>query len=85
MHYSYKTKNTCSTQIDFDIIDGKIRNVSFQGGCNGNLKSISRLVDGMDANELVKKLKGVECRDKKTSCGDQFAKAVEEALVNNNS
>ena len=79
MHYSYKTKGTCSVQIDFDIIDGKVHDVKFLGGCNGNLKAISKLVEGMSVNQIEEKLKGNTCGRRTTSCADQLAKAVREA------
>ncbi|MDR0624314.1 MAG: TIGR03905 family TSCPD domain-containing protein [Treponema sp.] len=75
--YEYKTKGTCSTAIHFDIRDGKVYSVSFDNGCEGNLKSISILAEGMEAEELIKKLKGVQCGRRGTSCGDQFARALE--------
>jgi uncharacterized protein (TIGR03905 family) len=75
--YKYKTQGTCSTAIHFDIRDGKVYSVSFDDGCNGNLKSISILAEGMEAEELIKKLKGVQCGRRGTSCGDQFARALE--------
>jgi uncharacterized protein (TIGR03905 family) len=75
--YEYKTKGTCSTAIHFDIQGGKVQSVSFENGCNGNLKAIGALVEGMDAAQLVKRLKGIRCGDKPTSCGDQLALAVE--------
>jgi uncharacterized protein (TIGR03905 family) len=75
--YEYTTTGTCSTKIHFDIKDNKVYSVSFDGGCNGNLKSISSLAEGMDAGELIKKLKGIRCGAKATSCGDQFARALE--------
>ncbi|MDR3336587.1 MAG: TIGR03905 family TSCPD domain-containing protein [Treponema sp.] len=78
--FAYKTKGVCSSKINFDIKDGKIRQVSFEDGCNGNLNGISKLVEGMDARELVSTLKGTKCGRKSTSCPDQLAKAVEEAL-----
>ena len=78
-HYRYQTKGTCSTGIDFDIDDGKVRNVVFTGGCNGNLKAISKLVEGMEKEELVKILSGNTCGFKPTSCADQLARAVSEA------
>ena len=81
MHYSYKTKGTCSVQIDFDIDGEIISNVKFLGGCNGNLKGISSLVDGMTVSEIEKKLKGIPCGFKTTSCPDQLAIAVREAYV----
>ncbi|GHV47603.1 TSCPD domain-containing protein [Spirochaetia bacterium] len=75
--YEYKTQGTCSTKIHFDIKDNKVYSVSFDDGCDGNLKSISTLAEGMDADELIKKLKGIRCGHKATSCGDQFARALE--------
>ena len=79
MHYDYKTQGTCSQVISFDLEDGKIRNVSFLGGCNGNLKAISKLVDGMTPDEIEGKLLGNTCGMRQTSCADQLAKAVREA------
>ena len=80
---NYKTNGTCSTEINFELRDGKVHSVSFMGGCDGNLKSLGILVEGMDAEELVKKLKGVHCGRKNTSCGDQLAVAVAQALKQN--
>lgn len=79
MNYTYKTTGTCSTQIHFDINDDVITNVSFDGGCNGNLKAISKLVDGMKVEEIEDKLLGNTCGFKPTSCADQLAKAVRKA------
>ena len=76
----YKTKGVCSQMINFDIVDGKLANVSFVGGCNGNLQGISALVEGMDAKEAVTRLEGIKCGFKKTSCPDQLAQAVKAAL-----
>ena len=81
MHHTYQTKGTCSQQIDFDIEDGKIYNVAFVGGCNGNLKGIGKLVEGMDAAEVAARVKGTKCGFKPTSCPDQLARAIEEALA----
>ncbi|MDD5888480.1 MAG: TIGR03905 family TSCPD domain-containing protein [bacterium] len=81
MKHTYKTKGTCSTQIDFELENGTIHNVSFTGGCNGNLKAIGRLVEGQDVDTVISKLKGLQCGFKQTSCGDQLAKALEEAKV----
>jgi uncharacterized protein (TIGR03905 family) len=78
MHKTYKTKGTCSTTIDFDIEDNKIYNVSFTGGCNGNLKGIAALVEGQDIDTVKEKLKGIKCGFKQTSCPDQLAQALEE-------
>jgi uncharacterized protein (TIGR03905 family) len=77
---NYKTKGTCSTEISFELRDGKVHSISFENGCDGNLKALGILAEGMDAEELVKKLKGLRCGRKKTSCGDQLAIAVAHAL-----
>jgi uncharacterized protein (TIGR03905 family) len=78
--YEYKTSDTCSTKIHFDIRDGKIYSLAFDDGCDGNLKAISVLAEGMDAEELVRKLRGLCCGRRKTSCADQLARAVEQRL-----
>ncbi|NLK22834.1 MAG: TIGR03905 family TSCPD domain-containing protein [Clostridiales bacterium] len=78
--YKYKTKGTCSTEIDFEIEDNKIKNVSFKGGCNGNLQGISSLVIGMNVNDVIEKLEGTNCNGRGTSCPDQLAKALKEAI-----
>lgn len=80
MHYEYQTKGTCSRSILFDIEDGKICNVQYIGGCNGNLKGIGKLVEGMDAKEVITRLEGTTCGGKATSCPDQLAQAIKEAL-----
>ena len=82
MHYKYKTKNTCSTEIEFDIENNKIYNVRYTGGCNGNLKAISSLVEGMDIDEFQKRCKGIKCGFKNTSCIDQLSRAIEKVYVN---
>ena len=79
MHYIYNTRGTCSRQIELDVENGVIHNVVFYGGCNGNLKSIPILVEGMTADEIAAKLTGVQCGIRGTSCGDQLARAVMEA------
>ena len=79
MQITYKTKGTCARSITFDKDEsGKITNISFDGGCNGNLKAISKLCDGMTAEEISAKLKGNICGFKNTSCADQLALAVME-------
>lgn len=83
MRYSFKTSGTCAQIIDFDINGDVISNVSFAGGCNGNLKAISILVDGMTVDEIEKKLKGNICGFKSTSCADQLAIAVRKAFDEN--
>ena len=80
MQYEYKTKGTCSQRILFEIEEGKVKNVQYIGGCNGNLKGISSLVEGMDAKEVVARLCGTTCGMKPTSCPDQLARAIKEAL-----
>ena len=79
MKYTYNTKGTCSTKIDYEIEDNKIHNVTFTNGCNGNLKAISRLVEGEDVDKVIERLKGVTCGFRETSCGDQIARALEES------
>ena len=78
--HKYKTSGVCSTEINFDLRDGKVYSVSFKDGCNGNLKAVGTLVEGMNADELVKKLKGLRCGQKTTSCADQLATAVARAV-----
>ena len=80
MAFTYKTRGVCASTISFEINNGIISNVSFVGGCNGNLKAISRLVEGMEAEKLISLLKGNKCGFKQTSCADQLAIAIESAL-----
>ena len=80
MQYEYKTKGTCSVQIFFEIEDNKLKNVEYLGGCNGNLQGIGRLVEGMDVNEVIRRLEGIHCGMKPTSCPDQLATALKEAI-----
>ena len=79
-NFNYATQGVCSTNINFDIDNGKIYNVKFNGGCMGNLQAISKLVEGKNAKEIADILRGNNCRDKGTSCADQLAKAIEAAL-----
>lgn len=74
----YQTKGTCSTSIDLEVEDNKIKFVQFFGGCNGNLQGISKLVEGMDVDEAIARFKGIRCGFKTTSCPDQLAKALEQ-------
>ena len=78
--YEYKTKGTCSQKIFFDIEDNKVKNVQFVGGCNGNLQGIAALVEGQPAEDVIQKLRGINCNGKGTSCPDQLAKAIDEVL-----
>ena len=76
MQYTYKTKGTCSREIVFEVEDGKVKNVQFFGGCNGNLKGIAALVEGMDVNDVIARVEGIHCGMKATSCPDQLAQAL---------
>ena len=78
-HYDYKTKNTCSQVISLDLDGNVVHNVVFTGGCNGNLKAIPILIEGCTVEDVEKKLTGVICGRRPTSCADQLAKAVREA------
>lgn len=80
-HYDYLTTNTCSSVISVDLDGDKVYNIKFMGGCNGNLKAIPILVDGWTVDEIEKKLAGVECGRRGTSCADQLAKAVRRAYI----
>jgi len=79
MVYNYKTKNTCSTNIKLELDGNIVHNVEFTGGCNGNLKAIPILVDGLTVDEIEAKCKGITCGRRNTSCADQLAHAVREA------
>lgn len=81
MQYEYKTKGTCSRQIFFEVVDGKVHNVQFLGGCNGNLKGIASLVEGMEVSEVISRVEGIHCGMKSTSCPDQLAQALKETLA----
>ena len=76
----YKTKGTCSTQIDIEVEEGIIKSVQFTGGCNGNLQGVARLVEGMKAEDAIAKLRGIKCGFKPTSCPDQLSYAIEQAM-----
>ena len=80
MTYSYKTKGTCSTQIDLELDGNVVHNVKFTGGCNGNLQAIPKLVEGLTVEKKKKKIGGIRCGGRPTSCGDQLANACREAL-----
>jgi uncharacterized protein (TIGR03905 family) len=79
MQYKYKTKGTCSQHILFEIEDDKVKNVEFIGGCNGNLKGIASLVEGMAVDEVISRIDGIRCGMKQTSCPDQLAQALKSA------
>lgn len=79
MHFDYKTEHTCSQLISMEIEGNVVRDVRFEGGCNGNLKAIPVLIDGWTVEEIEGKLTGITCGRRPTSCGDQLAKAVRAA------
>ena len=76
----YKTRGVCASAVSFDLVDGKITGAKFTGGCSGNTQGVCALVEGMDAKEAIKRLSGIRCGFKPTSCPDQLAKALQEAL-----
>lgn len=76
MKHVFSPKGVCSSKIEFDLDGNIVRNISFQGGCNGNLKAIAALADGMTVQELKKRLLGIKCGFKSTSCSDQLAQAL---------
>jgi uncharacterized protein (TIGR03905 family) len=82
MEFTYKTRGTCSREIAFAVEDGKVKNVQFYGGCNGNLKGIGALVEGMDIDEVITRVEGITCGMKATSCPDQLAQALKAAKEN---
>ncbi len=78
MKFTYKTKGVCSSSIELEIDDGRVKSVRFTGGCNGNLQGIGSLVEGMEVDDVIKKLSGIKCGFKGTSCPDQLAEALRE-------
>ncbi len=79
----YKTFGTCSREINFEVVDNKLTNVSFLGGCNGNLQGIGKLVEGMDIDEVIARVEGIKCGARQTSCPDQLAKALKQYKAEN--
>lgn len=75
--YSYTPTGVCSVKIDFEVEDNKVKNIKFTGGCHGNTQGVSKLAEGMDIDEVIKRLKGTDCRGRGTSCPDQLSKALE--------
>lgn len=80
MHYKLYPKGVCSTQIDLDVTDGKIHNLSYTGGCNGNLKALGAMCEGASAEEVIRRLSGITCGYKATSCSDQLARLLQDAM-----
>lgn len=81
MAYQYRPRGVCSQGITFEFEDGRVKNVRFVGGCSGNTQGVSRLVEGMPAEEAVRRLSGIRCGMKATSCPDQLARAIREAMA----
>ena len=81
MQYTYKTNGTCSREIVFEIEDGKIHNLFFIGGCNGNLQGIGKLVEGMSVEDVIARVEGISCGGRPTSCPDQLAQALKKAIA----
>lgn len=81
MKYTYTPKGVCSRQINIEVEDGIVTKLEVIGGCNGNLQGISKLVQGMKIEEVIKRLKGIDCNSKGTSCPDQIARALEEISI----
>ncbi len=77
----YKTFGVCSRSISFDVDGNIVKNVSFEGGCNGNTQGVAKLVEGMDINEVIERLSGISCNGRPTSCPDQLARALKEYLA----
>ena len=80
----YKTRGVCSVYINFDIENNEVHNVSFENGCDGNTQGVARLIEGMDINEAIERLEGIDCRGRGISCPDQLARALKEYLKANN-
>lgn len=77
----YKTKGVCSREIHFEIVDNKVKNVKFVGGCSGNTQGVAALVDGMDVNDAISRIEGIKCGPRPTSCPDQLACALKAAIA----
>lgn len=80
MNYTYTPKGVCSRKIELTIEDNIIKSVRFTGGCNGNSQGVSRLAEGMEINDAIRRLEGIDCMGKGTSCPDQLSKALKEAM-----
>ena len=82
MEFTYKTSGTCSREIHFEVENGKVKNVRFVGGCNGNLQGIGALVEGMNVDDVIARIDGISCGGRPTSCPDQLARALKQAKEN---
>ena len=79
MHYTFKNNGVCSSKVELDIEENRVKNIVFTNGCNGNLKAISSLLEGADVDFAIERLSGIHCGFKDTSCGDQLARALKKA------
>ena len=79
--YRYANRGTCSRSVSFDITDGHVSNVRFEGGCDGNTQGICRLIEGMEVHDAIERLRGIDCHGRGTSCPDQLSRNLEKALV----
>ena len=77
---TYKTKGVCSREINFEVEDNKVKNVQFVGGCSGNTQGVARLIDGMDIDEAISRIEGIQCGFRPTSCPDQLAQALKDQV-----
>lgn len=82
MKYSYELRNVCPSMVEFELDKDIVKNVHFTRGCNGNLKAIGTLIEGMPADQVIEKLSGITCDKKHTSCSDQFAKVLQDTIKN---
>ena len=82
MQYTYQTRGVCSRKITFDLEDDCVKNVRFLGGCSGNTQGVARLIDGMDIDEAISRIEGIQCGFRPTSCPDQLAQALKEYKAN---
>ncbi|MBO6046890.1 MAG: TIGR03905 family TSCPD domain-containing protein [Erysipelotrichaceae bacterium] len=78
MHYDCPMRGTCARQVSFDVVDGKVVNIHFLNGCHGNTQGVAALADGMEKDEIIRRLRGIKCGMRPTSCPDQFAQRLEE-------
>ncbi len=81
MHYTFYPQEVCSRKIDLDIENGRVHNIRYSGGCNGNLKALGALAEGMTVEEVIQRLDGIHCGERSTSCSDQLARNLKQALA----
>ena len=81
MNYKFKTNGTCAREVSFDVVDGKVYNIEFLGGCHGNTQGVAALIEGMDVNDAIRRLDGITCGPRPTSCPDQLAQALKQAIA----